>query len=65
MGKTIRPNGTVRTPVGSEFKKCYICNIEKDVTKFHSRWYQPQRNGKPYGDKERRRANRCKECANK
>lgn len=60
-----RPNGTIRTPYNTEKKKCYRCNEEKDVIKFHSYWYQPKRGGNPYGDPVRKRLDTCLACQKK
>lgn len=55
----------IRRRKGEETKKCLHCEEEQDIIKFRIYWYQPTKRGKPIGEKERRRLDKCNKCRGK
>lgn len=54
---------TLRACKGEEFKECFGCKETKDVLCFNTYLYQPKKEGKIIGPKERKRLSYCKVCS--
>ena len=62
---TLTKRKNIRIKRGEETKVCICCEKEKDVLEFRIFWYQATKRGKPIGEKERRRLEKCMECKGK